>query len=108
MSPRCLEAGTVGELGIAHHTELVTAGELQGMEVAAIFVNTFLELIFWNQIHQLREDGLSNRHSESKLDKYYIQQNEIFIEKITNRHNKLNINQLEVLENSSLDSSGVV
>jgi hypothetical protein len=28
------------------------------------------------------------------LDKYYIQQNEIFIEKFTNRHNKLNINKL--------------
>ena len=57
-----------------------------------VFVNTFLELILWNQIHQLREDGLSDRHNESKLDKYYIQQNEIFIEKFTNRHNKLNIN----------------
>jgi hypothetical protein len=29
------------------------------------------------------------------LDKYYIQQNEIFIKKFTNRHNELNINKLE-------------
>ena len=43
------------------------------MEITAIFVNTFLKLILWNQIHQLRKDGLPDRHSESKLDKYYIQ-----------------------------------
>ena len=86
------KACTIGELGIDHHTELVTAGELQSMEVSIVFVNTFLELILWNQIHQLREDGFSDRHNESKLDKYYIQQNEIFIEKFTNRHNKLNVN----------------
>ena len=85
------KACTIGELGIAHHTELVTAGELQSMEVSIVFVNTFLELILWNQIHQLREDGFSDRHNESKLDKYYIQQNEIFIEKFTNRYNNLNI-----------------
>ena len=99
------KAGTVSELGIAHHTELVTASEYQSMKVSIVFVNTFLELILWNQIHQLREYGLSDRHNESKLDKYYIQKNEIFIEKFTKRHNKLNINQLEVRRNFSLDSS---
>lgn len=57
--------------------ELVTASELQSMEVSIVFVNTFLELILWNQIHQLREDVFSDRHNESKLDKYYIQKNEI-------------------------------
>ena len=75
------KACTIGELGIAHHTELVTAGELQSMEVSMVFVNTFLEIILRNHIHQLREDGLSDRHNESKLDNYYIQQNEIFFEK---------------------------
>lgn len=71
------KAGTVGELRVAHHKELVTAGELQSMEVSIVFVNTFLKLILWNQFHQLREDGLSDRRNKSKLDKYYIQQNEI-------------------------------
>jgi hypothetical protein len=36
------KAGTVGELRVAHHKELVTAGELQGMEVSIVFVNTFV------------------------------------------------------------------
>ena len=40
------------------------------------------------------ENGLSGWHDESKLDKDYIQNNEIFIKKFTNRHNKLNINKL--------------
>ena len=59
-----------------------------------VFVNTFSQLIIRDKVHQLGENGLSGWHDESKLDKYYIQKNEIFIEKFTKRHNKLKINKL--------------
>ena len=59
-----------------------------------VFVNTFSQLIIRDKVHKLGENGLSGWHDESKLDKYYIQNNEIFIKKFTKCHNELNINKL--------------
>ena len=61
------------KLGKAHDHKLVSTGEVNGMEVAIVFVNTFLKLMLWQKRHQLRENGFSDGHSMSKLDKYYIQ-----------------------------------
>ena len=52
----------ISELGKAHHHELVTNVELDGVTVAFIAVNTLLELIFVNERHNLRKDGFSFVH----------------------------------------------
>ena len=53
---------TVGELRKAHHQELVPAVELDRMPVAAVAVDTLLELVFVDERHDLREDGFTLVH----------------------------------------------
>ena len=77
------KAGTSRKLGETHDLELVTACELLRSVITLVLVNTFSQLIIRDKVHQLGENDLSSRHDESKLDKYYIQKNEIFIEKFT-------------------------
>ena len=52
----------VGELGKAHHHELVSAIEPDGMPVAFVAVDTLLELIFVKERHDLGEDCFSFVH----------------------------------------------
>ena len=52
----------VGELSKAHHHELVTAVELDGVTVAFVAVDTLLELVFVNERHDLSEDCFSLVH----------------------------------------------
>ncbi len=52
----------VGELRKAHHQELVPAVELDRMSVAAVAVDTLLELVFVDERHDLREDGFTLVH----------------------------------------------
>ena len=50
------------ELSKAHHHELVTAIELDGVPVALVAVDTLLELIFVEDRHDLSEDCFSFVH----------------------------------------------
>ena len=79
------KAGTSRELGETHDLELVTTRELLRSVITLVFVNTFSQLIIRDKVHQLGENGFSGWQDDSKLDKYYIQKNEIFIYKFTNR-----------------------
>jgi hypothetical protein len=54
------------ELGITHYHELVTTSELLGFVVSFIVVNTFLEFIIRNNIHDLSKNTLSVWHDESE------------------------------------------
>ena len=56
------QASPVGELSKAHHHELVTAIEPDGMAIAFVAVDTLLELIFVDERHNLREDCFSLVH----------------------------------------------
>lgn len=56
------EANLVGELGKAHHQELVSAFEPDGMSVAIVSLYAFVELISWYERHNLSEYGLSLIH----------------------------------------------
>ena len=56
------QTSPVGELSEAHHHELVTAIELDGMAVAFVAVDTLLELIFVDERHDLRKDCFSLVH----------------------------------------------
>lgn len=78
------KAGTSRELGETHDLELVTTRELLRSVITLVFVNTFSQLIIRDKVHQLGENGLSGWHDESKLDKYYIQNNEILSKKLQN------------------------
>ena len=56
------QASPVGKLGKAHHHELVTAIELDGVPVTLVAVDTLLELIFVEERHDLSEDCFSFVH----------------------------------------------
>ena len=56
------DTGTVGELRKAHYQELIPAVELDRMPVAAVTVDTLLELVFVDERHDLREDGFPLVH----------------------------------------------
>ena len=56
------QTGPVGELSKAHHHELVTAIELDGVPVTLVAVDTLLELIFVEDRHDLSEDCFSFVH----------------------------------------------
>ena len=56
------QTGSVGELSKAHHHELVTAIELDGVSVSVVTVDTLLELIFVDERHNLGKDGFSFVH----------------------------------------------
>ena len=56
------QTSPVGELGKAHHHELVTAIELDRVTVAFVAVDTLLELIFVDERHNLGEDCFSFVH----------------------------------------------
>lgn len=73
------KAGTSRELSETHGLELITTRELLRSVITLVFVNTFSQLIIRDKVHQLGENGFSGWHDDSKLDKYYIQKNEIFI-----------------------------
>ena len=56
------QTGSVGELSKAHHHELVTAIELDGVPVTLVAVDTLLELVFVEERHDLSEDCFSFVH----------------------------------------------
>ena len=56
------QTGPVGELGKAHHHELVTTVELDVVPVALVAVDTLLEFIFVEERHDLSEDRFSFVH----------------------------------------------
>ena len=56
------QTGPVGELSKAHHHELITAIELDGVPVAMVAVDTLLELIFVDERHNLGEGCFSFVH----------------------------------------------
>ena len=56
------QTSPVGELGKAHHHELVTATKLDGVSVSLVAVDTLLELVFVNERHNLSEDCFSFVH----------------------------------------------
>ena len=57
-----IQASPVSELSKAHHHELVTAIELDGVTVAFVAVDTLLKLIFVEERHDLSEDCFSFVH----------------------------------------------
>ena len=56
------QTGAVCKLSEAHHHELITAFELNGMSVALITVDTLPKLIFIDKRHDLRENCFSCIH----------------------------------------------
>ena len=56
------QTSPVGELGKAHHHELVTTVELDGVPVALVAVDTLFEFIFVEERHELSEDCFSFVH----------------------------------------------
>lgn len=76
---RCInaaEANLVGELGKAHHQKLVSAFEPDGMSIAIVSLYALVELISWNERHNLSEYCLSLIHHfcllQYELQKYKI------------------------------------
>ena len=56
------QTSSVSELSKAHHHELVTAIELDGVPVTLVAVDTLLELVFVKERHDLSEDCFSFVH----------------------------------------------
>lgn len=76
---RCInaaETNLVCELSKAHHQELVSAFEPDGMSIAIVSLYALVELISWYERHNLSEYGLSLIH-DFRLLQYDLQKYKI-------------------------------
>jgi hypothetical protein len=70
------ETNLIGVLSKAHHQELVSTFEPNGMSIAIVSLYTFVKLLSWYERHYLSEYGLSLIHDfcllQNDLQKYKI------------------------------------
>ena len=56
------KALSIGQLREGHAQELIEAGEFSESVIALVTAHALVELVSWQEIHQLREDNLSRVH----------------------------------------------